>query len=65
MVERRGRASFLDEPLESIGIARQILPQDLQRQVAAEHRILGQVDVTHPATGDQACDVETPDGGCR
>jgi hypothetical protein len=65
MVECRCGARLLDEPLQPIGIARQILPQDLEREVAAKHHVPGEIHLAHPATGDQARDVETPDGGCR
>ena len=61
MVQRGCGSGFLDKTLEPVRIPGHVLTQDLQRQVAAEHRIARHVDFAHPATSDQAQNVEPPD----
>ena len=63
MVQRRRRSRFVHEPIEPVRVPGHILPENLQRQVAAQHRVASQVDLAHSTTRDQAKDVEAPDCG--
>ena len=65
VIERRCRARLQDEALQAIGIARDILPQDLEREVPAQDGVLREVHLAHPATCDQAGNVEAPDRRVR
>ena len=49
MIERGGRLRLLLEPRQAFRILRVLVRQNLQRDAAAEARILGQVDLSHPA----------------
>ena len=65
MIERRCRARLEDEALQAIGIARDILPEDLEREVPAQDGVLRKVNLAHAATRDQAGNVEAPDRRVR
>ena len=61
-----GRGSRLQhESLETIRIARDALAKDLEREIAAEHGVFGEIDLAHAAARDQAGNVEAPDRRVR
>lgn len=49
MVQRRCGARLLFEPLQPFGIGRQAGGQDFDGYVAAETRVAGAIDLSHPA----------------
>ena len=65
MIERRCGARLEHEPLQAVRIARDVLTQDLERQITPKDGVLGEINLTHPAARDQAGNVEAPDGGVR
>jgi hypothetical protein len=48
VIQRAGRAGFLLEALEPMGILRDLLGQDLDRNLATETAVSRSVDLTHP-----------------
>src|SRR5919198_4181954 len=56
MLEARGRARLAPEALDEFAVLGEAPVQDLERDLAAEMRVLGQVDVGHPAGADAAHD---------
>ena len=52
MVEARGGLRLAPEPLDELAVLRVTLGHDLERDLAAEARILGQVDGRHPADAE-------------
>ncbi len=57
MVQRRGRAGFLLEARQPLGIRRELLRQDLDRDLAAEPRVAGQPDLAHAAGAELLLDL--------
>ena len=49
MVERRGGVGFLIETIEAVAVLRQLLGQQLKRDLAPELEIFGQINFTHAA----------------
>ncbi len=62
MVERRGGARLALEALERRGILRELGREELDGDLAAETRVLGAVDDTHPAFADLVEDAVVGDG---
>ena len=56
MVERSERLRLAREPRQAIGVARERVREDLQRDVAIELRVAGAVDLSHAAFADQRGD---------
>ena len=56
VVEPAGRFGLALEPAGELLLARQLRQEDLDRQIAAHHRVLGAVDGPHPADADAADD---------
>ena len=69
MVQRRGGASLALEALERRRVLGQLGGQELERDAAAEARVLGFVDDAHPAASEPAHDRvmgnALPDQGIR
>ena len=57
MIERRQHLRFAPEPPETIGVAREGVGDDFQRDIAAEIRVTGAVDLTHPSCSEQGDDL--------
>ena len=57
MVQRRGGARLALEALERLRVARQLARQELERDLAAEARVLGAVDDTHAAAAEPVEDA--------
>ena len=53
MIERRKHARFALEARQPIGIERNAARQDLQRDVAAELRVVRAIDLAHPADAEE------------
>ena len=54
VVERRDRARFSLEPLAHLGVVGKMRREDFHRDVAPEARVLGAVDLAHPARAERA-----------
>ena len=67
MAQARDGFGFALEPVAQIGIARDVLGQDLDRNDAVEARIAGFVDLAHAADADQAGDLIDAEArsGCK
>ncbi len=52
MIERGGRQGFPPEALQSLGILRNLLGQELQCNLPMESGVLGLVDDTHPPAAE-------------
>lgn len=52
MFDRRGRLCFLDEAAPPIAVVRQVVGQDLERDVTIEARVGGAIDHAHAAAAD-------------
>ena len=61
VVDRRGQARLAQEALAEARVLRELGCQQLQRHLAAEDEILGQVDDTHAAPPEQRLDPVTGD----
>lgn len=57
MAQRGRRPRFLLEAAQAIGIGREDVGQDLDRDVAAEPRVMGAIDLSHAAAANQRQDV--------
>ena len=53
------------EPGEAIGIIREGVGQDLQRDLAVELRVSGLPDLAHPALAEEGGHVVVPEAGAR
>ena len=60
MVEARGALRLAAEALDELLVGGMPLVQELQRDIAAQLLILGQVDVGHPARAELALDDVAP-----
>ncbi len=49
MVQRRERLRFALKPGEAIGVLRERVGQNLQRDLASERRVAGAIDLAHAA----------------
>ena len=49
MIERRCGFGFLDEPTHPVAILGDVIEQDLKSHLPFKSRVLGQIDLTHPA----------------
>ncbi len=58
VVEGGGEARLLEQPVVGLFVGAQPLGQHLDRHLAAEPRVLGQVDLAHPALAEAADDLE-------
>jgi hypothetical protein len=56
VVQRGCRAGLLSEALQCVGIARQFLGENLQRDVALQLQVLGLVNHPHPAAAEDLQD---------
>ena len=54
MVERAGRPRFLLEAAKPVRVSRDSLREDLERDVAAEARVVGPVHLAHAARAEQS-----------
>jgi hypothetical protein len=52
MVEGRGRPRFLLEPRQAIRVPRELGGQYFQGQLAAQPRVFGKIDLSHPARAE-------------
>lgn len=57
MVQRCEDLRFALESRESIGITREGFGKDFQRNIAAEARVMGEVDLSHPAHPEERADL--------
>ena len=57
VIDRRGVASLVDEPLAKLRIRPEVLADDLQRHLAAEPHIRGAVHHTHTALAEHTVDA--------
>ena len=57
MVQSRRCPGFLSETLHAVGIASNIVGQNLQGDLAIEPRVLRQIDFTHPSGAQGAPDL--------
>ena len=57
MVERGGRARLLFESLQALRVVREVGGKDLDRHVAPEARVIGPVDLSHPARAERREDL--------
>ena len=65
VVQRRGRAGFLLESMEAIGVGRECAGQDLDRHVTPEPRIARTVDLAHAACAKCGDDLIRPEASAR
>jgi hypothetical protein len=63
MRKRRDSASFALEARQRVGIVRQVLRQDLDRDVATEPRIARPVHLTHSPGADRSSDFVRAEAG--
>ena len=63
MVQRRERLGFAREPGEPIGIVRERVGQDFERDVAIELRVASPIDLSHPAFADRRSDFVDAEAG--
>jgi hypothetical protein len=63
MVQRRGRRSFAAEECTAVGIVGHVGAEHFQRHRSPQLRIVGEIDLTHPAASERAHDSEAADGG--
>ncbi len=61
MLERGGGLRLLDEAPTPIGVVRQIVGQDLERDIAIQPRVGGAVDNAHAAAADLFSDTVVPE----
>ena len=62
MVERGRGARFAPEPFDvAVRRARHLRRQELQRDLAAERQIFGEIDDAHPAAAEQRLDSVVAD----
>ena len=52
MLDRRGGLGLLDEAPAPIAVVRQVVGQDLERDIAVQPRVGGAIDHAHPAAAD-------------
>ena len=57
MIERGGGARFLLEAPHAISIGSELFGQQLERDLATEPRVFGQIDLAHPARAELLCDA--------
>ena len=62
MIQSRGSARFALETLERLGVARQLVGQELQGDKAAEPRVFGLVNHAHPAAAQLLHNAVVRDG---
>ena len=62
MVQRRSDARFALKALEDLGTRRQIVRQELQRDLTAEPQILSAVDDAHPTRAEAIEDPVVAEG---
>ena len=55
--EVSGRVEPLRAPRDAVGIGRELVGKDLQRDIATETRIARAVDLPHPARADEGEDL--------
>jgi hypothetical protein len=65
MVQRRQRFRFALEPREPLGIRREYLRQDLDRDLAVEPGVTGAVDLAHPTGTEQREDFVRAEATAR
>ena len=65
MVQRREDLRFALEPRQALGIVRERVGQDLDRDVAIELRVAGPIDLAHAAGAEGGEDLVTGRGGRR
>jgi hypothetical protein len=64
VVEDRRRACLAAEAIDEPAVVRVLRMQHLDRDLAAEYRIVGAIDLAHPACRDTSDDaIPTGDGG--
>jgi hypothetical protein len=56
VIQCRGRARLLPEPVQPLPVGGRILRQDLQRHPAVQPQILGEMNLTHPSGSDSPQD---------
>ena len=57
MVERGGGARLLLESPHAIGIADNVRQQDFESDLAAQPRVVGAIDLAHPARAERRLDL--------
>ena len=57
MIQRRQSLRFALEAREAVGVVRERLRQDLDRDVAIQLRVASPIDLSHPAFADRRSDV--------
>jgi hypothetical protein len=65
VIENPGRARFLLEALQAVRVGRERRRQDLDRDVAAQARVLRTVHLSHPARADRLEDLVGPEAVSR
>ena len=65
VVQRGERLRFSREPRSTFGVLGQFRRQDLERNLAVERGVLGQIDIAHPTRADLAQDLVVGDGFIR
>jgi hypothetical protein len=63
MVERRQNARLALEAGEPFGVVRDVVGEDLDRDLAAEPGVARAIDLTHAAGAETAGDLEVPQAG--
>jgi hypothetical protein len=56
VVQRGDRPGFAAEPFDAFRVARECRREDFQRDLASERRVLGPIDLAHPARSKRAED---------
>jgi hypothetical protein len=65
VIQGRERLGFALEPRDAVGVSREVLGQDLQRNVAIELRIARAIDHAHPALAEWRKDFIGADPGAN
>jgi hypothetical protein len=65
MVERRGGPRLAPETLHGVRVARHPARQELQRDLAAERKVLGAVDHAHPPAAEACLETVVTDSVAR
>ena len=65
MVQRRERLRFACESCQAIGVTREGVGQDLQRDVAIELQVTGAIDLSHTPFAKERGDLVDAEAGAR
>src|SRR5439155_5488649 len=65
VVERGQRLRLAREARQPVGVGREVIREDLDRDVAIEFAVAGAIDLAHPAHANQRADVKRTEAAAR